>query len=69
MKHNEVLAEHAIEKQIRQLLSKYKNEIGGHNNTNKHYKFFHNVSQILDLRSSDKQVALQNFFLITLRKT
>ena len=38
-------------------------------NTNKQHKFFHNLSQILGLGSANKHVALQKFFLITLRKT
>ena len=35
----------------------------GNNNTNKPHKFFVNLSQRLDLRSSNKHVALQNLFI------
>ena len=63
-KSNDSLAENKIKNEIEQLLSKYKhgNYIHEHrnSNTNEPHKFALNLSQRLDLRSSNKHVALQN---------
>ena len=41
----------------------------GNNNTNESHKFFVNLSQRLDLRSSNKHVALQNLFIYYMWKS
>ena len=64
IKNNESLAENKIKNEIEQLLLKYKHG----NNIYEHRKQQHNepqksvlnLSQRLDLRSSDKHVTLQN---------
>ena len=60
-KHNELLAEHTIKNEISQLIAKYKHgsNIHEHENskTSEPHKFVLNISQRLDLRSSNKNVA------------
>ena len=64
MKYNELLAEYTIKNEVRQLFSKYKhgNDIHEHGEQQKNepHKFVVNLSQRLNLRSSQKHVALQN---------
>ena len=64
IKSNESLAENKIKNKIEQLLSKYKhgNNIHEHGKqqANEPHKFVLNLSQRLDLKSEDKNVALQN---------
>ena len=61
---NEYLAENKVKNEIEQLLLKYKhgNNIRETENskTNEPHKFFLNLPQRLDLKSSNKHVALQN---------
>ena len=65
IKYIEILAEHTIRNVISRLLSKYKYGNDFHMNTenrkiSKPHKFFLNLAQRLDFRSSNKHVALQN---------
>ena len=65
MKHSKLLAEHSIKNEIRQFLSKYENhmifmETLFMNTENSKTNELHKFSQMLDLRSSNKHVALQN---------
>ena len=56
IKNNESLAGNKIKNEIEQLLSKYENT--ENSKTNEAHKFVLNLSQRLDLRSSNKNVAL-----------
>ena len=71
-KNNDLLAEHTIKNEIIQLFSRYnhRNDIHWHRNskTIDSHKVVLNLSQQLDLRSSNKHVALQTCLLITLGK-
>ena len=58
IKHNELLAEHTIKNEIRQLLSKYKRY--GNSKTYEPHKFVFILTQRLDLRSSNKHFVLQD---------
>ena len=64
MKYNELLAEHKIINETRQLLSKCKhgNDIHEHKNskTNEPHRFFNNLSRRLNLKCSSKNIVLQN---------
>ena len=67
IKSNESLAENKIKSEIEQLLLKYKNGNNTHilmstqnRKTNESHKFVPNLSQRLNLRSSNKHVALQD---------
>ena len=59
------LAQNKIKNQIEQLLSKYKH---GNCDTNEPHKFVLNLSQRLDLKSSNKYVAFQNIHLLHVEK-
>ena len=64
IKSNESLAENKIKNEIEQSLSKFKYETifmnTENSKTNEPHKVFLNLLQILDLRSSNEHVALQN---------
>ena len=64
MKYNELLAEHKIINETRQLLSKCKhgNDIHEHKNikTNEPHRFFYNLSRRLNLKCLSKHIVLQN---------
>ena len=73
IKFNEFLAENKIKNEIEQLLSKYKhgNDIHEHDihkQKNESHKYALNLSQRLDLRSSNKHVALQNLSIYYTRE-
>ena len=64
-KHHERLAEHVIKNEVTQLLSKYQhgNDIYKQKNSKKIFAL--NLSQRLDLRSSNKHVAFQTCLFTT----
>ena len=72
IKSNESFAENEIKSEIEELLLKYKqwNNIREHGNckTNEPHKFVLNLSQKLNSRSSNKHVALQNIYLLHVKK-
>ena len=60
---NESLAENKMKNEIDQLLSKYRHGNNIHEHGKQPHEFFFNLSQRLDLRSSNKHIALQNLFI------
>ena len=62
IRSNKSLADNKIKNEIEQLLLKFKhgNNLPEHSKTNELHKFVLNLSQTLDLKSSNKHVALQN---------
>ena len=66
--HNELLAEPTVKNEIRQLLFGMETKFMNTENDKKNepHKYVHNLSQRLDLKSSNKHVALQTF--VTLGK-
>ena len=65
IKSNGSLAENKIKNEIEQLLLKYKhgNKVELHNERINYINFFLNLSQRLDLQSSNKDISLQNLYV------
>ena len=72
IKHNELLAKHKIKTRLVNCCSNISMETIFMNiensKTNKTHKFVLNLTQILDLRSSNKHVAFQNLLIYYTRK-